>query len=76
MADEQTIEGASMFRLIQNGVYCAILIDCQTDEAAKVAYEQLLRACREEGGVTITIQGLPQEGGPNIFEKGVNYGEG
>lgn len=80
MADDDEegtpLAGANLFRLIQNGVYCGILIDCQSEEAAKQAYDAILKACHEEGGVTITVKGIPEEGGPTIVLKGGDHGGG
>jgi len=48
---QEVVQGANVFRIVQNGSNVGIILDCQTEEAAKVAYAQILASCKENGGV-------------------------
>lgn len=71
---EKVIEGGNVFRLVRNGNYVGLLIDCGSEAAAKVGYDEILKSCRERGGVNITVQGVPDTT-PMIFEKGAHYSD-
>lgn len=71
---EAVVKGTDVFRLVKNGTNVGILLDCQTEEAAQIAYDQILQSCRENGGVNITVQGQPNTT-PLVFEKGINYSD-
>lgn len=73
--EEEVVENANVFRLVQNGTHVGILIDCQTEEAAKIAYQQILNSCKMNGGVNITVQGQPAPGDFIVMERGVHYSD-
>ncbi len=73
--DDGVIKGATVFRIVKDGTNIGIIIDCQEEEAAQVAYDAMLLACKRDGGLNITVQGLPDTT-PMVFEKGVNFGNG